>query len=261
MPSNKPCSEKDCEKAALARGWCAMHYRRWRLYGDPRVVRERGIDWGTNSEPIEPGMRFGRLVVIELMSDRSDGKRIYRCLCDCSRETRVTGKRLKNGGTKSCGCLRRDPNNRKPRIKHGATRKGTRHALYATWTGMRGRCAAGPDTEKYSRYRGRDIYVDPRWDDFLAFVADMGEKPGPEYSLDRIDNDGPYSPENCRWSRPAIQRDNQSRSYLPNRYAWLNLSRDAMAEMEKLYPGTGEHLRAIQEIVDKSSQRDSEAIS
>ncbi len=93
-----------------------------------------------------------------------------------------------------------------------------RHKLYATWVNIRQRCR-NPRHERYSSYGGRTtwrcplgIYMDGRWDDFARFVADVGERPGPTYSLDRVDNDGPYAPGNVVWSTAAQQRRNQYRS-------------------------------------------------
>ncbi len=105
---------------------------------------------------------------------------------------------------------------------HGLAGKGTgdpkRHKLYASWVNIRQRCR-NPRHPRYVSYGGRvtwrcplGIYMDRRWDDFAVFVADVGERPGPTYSLDRVDNDGPYAPGNVVWSTSAQQRRNQYRS-------------------------------------------------
>jgi len=83
---------------------------------------------------------------------------------------------------------------------------------YNSWRAMKERCT-NPKWRAYHRYGGRGITIDPRWassDGFVAFFADMGKKPTPKHSLDRIDNDGDYTPENCRWSSQTTQVTNSS---------------------------------------------------
>lgn len=80
------------------------------------------------------------------------------------------------------------------------------HLLFTTWVNMRQRCN-NPNHPYYYNYGGRGITVDPRWDDFLAFLEDIGERPD-GLTLDRIDNDAGYSPGNCRWATPKEQRAN-----------------------------------------------------
>jgi hypothetical protein len=138
--------------------------------------------------------RYHMLALIEVVPRRYRGGRVGLWRCDCGTVKEIPFMRVRNGTAKSCGCLR---------TKHGAL---DTHE-YRAWQAMRARVAAksGPDFESYA---ARGIGVCSRWDEFTAFLADMGPKPGPEYSLGRRDNDLGYSPDNCRWETPLEQQRN-----------------------------------------------------
>lgn len=151
------------------------------------------------------GQTFGRLTV-EMDGGRDKKKNIrWFCRCSCGGTVVASASDLKNSKTSSCGCLRREVTGSLAK-SHGLSKTRT----YRLWSNMLTRCGNSARTH-WGRYGGRGVQVDPRWLDFEAFFADMGEAP-PKHSLDRKDNDGPYNASNCRWATMAQQSRNTSRN-------------------------------------------------
>lgn len=152
------------------------------------------------------GQRFGRLVIIE------DLGLTVRARCDCGVETVRRRRHVRGGHTRSCGCLGRDSRIARL-VKLGLlpadTDGRTRLPEYQIWRSMLRRCYR-PECRAYPHYGGRGIFVAERWRrSYQNFLADMGRRPSSRHTLDRLDNDGPYSPENCAWNTWKQQARNK----------------------------------------------------
>lgn len=177
------------------------------------------------------GKRFGRLLVIGFDHTGEKGHSYWNCECDCGEKAIVRRDQLLSGHTTSCGCYVSDVN-RDRCTKHGLSNE----RLYDIWRAMKHRCK---NTE-ISRYGGRGIEVCDEWNDFKAFYdwsIHNGYKPN--LSIDRINNDGNYSPENCRWADNVTQGNNRC----TNRYVEYNGFRHTISEWSRLFGVHRETLR------------------
>lgn len=144
------------------------------------------------------GKKFGFLTVVGKSTNNGIGTYKTECVCDCGKTHFANTSKLRDGRTKSCGCKR------------------TKHGLYGTpeyriWGSMIQRCANHKNCN-YKNYGAKGIKVCDSWLNFSNFIKDMGERPTKKHSIDRINNDGDYTPENCEWRTTKQQRNNTSRN-------------------------------------------------
>lgn len=173
------------------------------------------------------GEKFNKLTVLAEFYERTKtGKVQFICLCECGNKIVTVGSKLVNGHTKSCNCLQKEAvlntgfSNR--------THNKSKTRIYKIWSSMKARCY-NPSYESFERYGGRGIIVCDRWkNNFEDFLIDMGygEK---GLSIDRINNDGNYEPNNCKWSTRLEQENNKSTNrhifYFGQKYTVSQLSR------------------------------------
>jgi hypothetical protein len=187
------------------------------------------------------GQRFGRPAVLARDGSNASGEAIWRSVCDCGRTTFVTGSHLQTGFTTSCGCLRKERATQ-AFMRHGHARgRGRRTVEHFTWSWMKGRCH-NPRNKAFPLYGGRGIKVCDRWlygdgarSGFECFLADMGRRPGKGYSIERIDNDKGYAPDNCRWATAAEQARNTRRTRLYTLNAQTRCRKDWAAQL-RIHP-------------------------
>ena len=165
------------------------------------------------------GKRFGRLLVIERSPNKGNSRGArWWCQCDCGNLKSISCKSLKTGRVISCGCY-----NKEKATTHGMTNSSE----YNSWQSMLNRCE-NENKDNYDMYGGRGISICDEWHKFDSFYKDMGSKPSPEYSLERIDNNGNYCLENCRWTTTK----EQARNRRSNRYLTFNGETLCVAEWE-----------------------------
>lgn len=154
------------------------------------------------------GAKYARLTVVSRNHDTRENCReaYWNCLCDCGNASMIVVRTasLTTGQTKSCGCFQKEQSS-KASTTHGMSNTSE----YCIWAGIIARCC-NPSNNAYPRYGGRGIVVCERWrNSFENFYTDMGPRPTPEHSIDRVNNDGNYEPGNCRWATDIEQANNK----------------------------------------------------
>jgi hypothetical protein len=223
-------TELDTRKAYLTFRWASARQR---------LTRDQ-LTWDELMKPTVglPGERYGRLVIkgeaAPHIPPRGHKKRRVECECDCGKSCVVKVERLRQGHTRSCGCLAREAVVSRC-TKHGCSvGRGEGRKLFWVWASMLARCA---DKEQPS-YGGRGITVCAAWDNhdgngFAQFLRDMGPRPADPpgvrrsiWSIERVDNDGPYAPWNCRWALDPEQGRNKRTN------VWLNIGGVKMCQQD-----------------------------
>jgi hypothetical protein len=190
------------------------------------------------------GKRFGRLVVLE-EAGRLGSFLAFNCQCDCGNTVVVRGPSLRSKNTTSCGCLQKEVVGNLNKT-HGMCQS----TEYRIWSNMLSRCT-NPNVGCYERYGGKGITVSEDWKAFEQFYADMGERPKGK-TLDRIDSDGPYSKENCRWATIAEQNRNTRRTQLVTYDGRTMCLKDWAEELQMPYKTLHKRIRVQKWPVEKA---------
>ncbi len=175
------------------------------------------------------GRTFGRWSVLKRVENTSKGQTQWLCRCECGNERVMASIILRRGISRSCGCLLIETTIKRS-TKHGHATGGIITPTYHSWVGMIARCT-NPKNSHYPSYGGRGIKVHEPWFTFANFLADMGEKP-PGTSLERINNDGDYYPNNCQWATLKRQSRNKRNNKL---LTWQGKTQTVAAWAEELH--------------------------
>lgn len=183
----------------------------------------------TDPSPDLTGQTLGFLTVIRRLAKQGgQPRRAWLCHCVCGKELVRQTSALLGRPTISCGCMKSfsmSQQAKRPRKKRPNYRNLPE---YNIWWNMRRRCL-DPKDPRFADYGGRGITICDRWSTIRAFFEDMGPRPSPRHTLDRKDNDGPYSPENCRWATPQEQARNKRNNH-PLTYQGRTQTMTAWAE-------------------------------
>ncbi|HSW35847.1 MAG TPA: hypothetical protein VLH18_04500 [Candidatus Limnocylindrales bacterium] len=178
---------------------------------------------GRKKANINPGDVFGRLTIVEEL-EKKNHNRQFLCKCECGAKTTVDSSKLISKNTQSCGCLKREIMANKNRT-HGKSKT----PLYSVWNSMKGRCY-NPSDAGFRDYGGRGITVCGEWQEFEPFMEwalKSGYRKG--LTIERVDNNGNYEPQNCKW----IPRSEQSANRRTNRYLKFRGNLKTMAQWSR----------------------------
>ncbi len=203
--------------------------------------------------PNKIGDQFGKLTIIAVAESLDKSGRAWLCRCECGNVKPIRQSHLRAKISSSCGCVNRI-NRLKSITKHGHSYSIT----YSSWAKLKQRCG-NPNHTYFQDYGGRGIKVCERWlHSFENFLEDMGERPSKNYSIDRIDFNGNYEPDNCRWATATTQSQNTRH----NRNFTINGETKCLAEWCRIYkrpfPIIRERVNAGKDILEaltKPSQR------